>query len=156
MVEFRHDPSVVPEDPNDKVQYPEEYLRDILSDVFKVAVLGYHPDYESATYVERLKARGFHIIPVNPTLAGETHVNEVVPPSIFEIPTKIDMIQVFGGPEDAMFAARGIAEHKDKIGVKVLWLEPGTWNPDAARLAESVGVRVVMGLDAAEVSEGLG
>lgn len=156
MVEFRHDPSVVPEDPNDKIAYPEEYLREILHDVFKVAVLGFHPDYESAAYVQRLKECDYHVIPVNPNLAGEMHVNEVVPATIFDIPAKFDMLQVFGGPEDAMFAAQGVAEHREKLGVKVLWLEPGTWNPEAARLAESAGVRVVMGLDAAEVAERLG
>lgn len=154
--QFRHDDSVIPADPNDKIAYPDDYLRGCLSDVYKVATLGYHPDYESAAYAARLRDRGFHVIPVNATLAGQTHLGEVVPASVFDIPTKIDMLQVFGGPEDALFAAKGLAEHKDKLGVKVLWLEPGTWSPEAAKMAEAAGVRVVMGLDAAEVAERMG
>lgn len=155
-VDFRHTDDVIPADPNDKIAYPDDYLRDVLKSVFKVATLGYHPDLESAQYTERLKAKGFHVVPVNPKLAGEMHVGEVVPARISDIPSKFDMLQVFGGPEDAMYAAEGAVEAKDKTGLKVLWLEPGTWNPDAARKAEAAGIRVVMGLDAAEQAERLG
>jgi predicted CoA-binding protein len=154
--DFRHTDDVIPADPNDKIAYPDAYLREILESVFKVATLGYHPDLESAAYTERLKGLGYHVIPVNPALAGEMHVSEVVPARISDIPTKVDMLQVFGGPEDALFAAEGAAAAKEASGLKVLWLEPGTWNPEAARVAEAAGLKVVMGLDAAEQAERLG
>lgn len=155
MMEFRHTDDVVPADPNDKIAYPDDYLRDVLKGVFKVATLGYHPDMESAAYTQRLKGMGYRVIPVNPHLAGEMHVEEVVPARISDISTKVDMLQVFGTPDDAMYAAEGAVEGKDKIGIKVLWLEPGTWNLEAARKAEAAGIRVVMGLDAAEQAERL-
>lgn len=155
MAEFRHTDDVIPADPNDKIAYPDDYLRTCLKEVFKVAVLGYHPDMESAQYALRLRSMGYRVIPVNPRLAGEIHLEEVVPARISDIPTKVDMLQVFGTPDDAMYAAEGAVEGKDKIGIRVLWLEPGTWNPDAARKAEAAGIHVVMGLDAAEQAERL-
>lgn len=156
MTDFKHTDDVVPADPNDKIAYPDEYLSACLKGVFKVAVLGYHPEMESAVYAQKLRGMGYRVIPVNPHLVGEMHMEEVVPGRISDISTKVDMLQVFGTPDDAMFAAEGAVEGKDKIGIKVLWLEPGTWNVEAARKAEAAGIKVVMGLDAGEQAERLG
>jgi predicted CoA-binding protein len=50
------------------------------------------------------------------------------------------MVQVFRSSE----AVYAIAEEAIEIGAKVLWMQIGVRNDEAARLAESAGLKVVM------------
>lgn len=150
MTQFHHTRDTIPDDPATPIPYPDDYLREVLGDVHKVAVVGFKPGGESHDRAEALKSMGYRVIPVNPDIAGEIHVGEVVPARLADIPSRIDMVIVFGTPKDAEIAAEGACLAKDPFGLKVLWLGKGARNPDAARKAEEAGLRVVMDRDAAE------
>lgn len=152
--EFRHSPDAVGS--GGPIPYPDDYLRACLSDTFKVAVIGYRPGTPSAERMLTLRKEGFRVVPVNPALAGEIHLGEVVPGRITDIPTTVDMVVVYGTPKDAELAAEGARHAKEPFDLKVLWFAPGARNDEAARHAEAAGLRVVQDRDPAEEARRLG
>ncbi len=82
---------------------------------------------------------GYHVIPVNPNvreIAGQKAY-----PDLLSIPEKVDVVQIFRPPEDVP----PIIEQAIKIGAKIVWMQPGAENPEAARRAEEAGLAAVMG-----------
>ncbi len=85
-----------------------------------------------------LQERGYRIIPVNPT-AKEIH-GEQVYADLLAIPEKVDVVQLFRRSEDVPpFVDQAI-----QIGAKVVWMQEGISNPEAAQKAEAAGLTVVM------------
>ncbi|MFA7428541.1 MAG: CoA-binding protein [Rhodospirillaceae bacterium] len=154
MTEFRHTADAV--GTGGPIPYPDDYLRECLNDTFKVAVIGYKPGQDSEKHALDLRMEGYRVIPVNPDLAGEFHLGEVVPGRVADISSTIDMVLVYGTPKDAEMAAEGARHAKDPFGLKVLWFAPGARNDDAARVAEDAGLRVVQDRDPAAEARRLG
>ena len=122
--------------------YGEDYIRDILSSVKSIAMVGASPDKTKFSYgvLRVLHETGYDIIPVNPR-PGLTDIRGLtVYPSLAEIDRQVDMVDVFRKPEDLP----GIAKEAIDIGAKVLWGQIGVVNHEAARLAEDAGLKVVM------------
>ena len=71
----------------DHDNYPEDYPRQILQSVKTIAVVGASPKPDRpAHYVPMfLKARGYRVIPVNPTLVGQTLFGEKVYASLVDL-----------------------------------------------------------------------
>ena len=127
---------------NHNEPYSDEYLRNILSSVKTIAMVGASPDKTKFSYgvLRVLHETGYDMIPVNP----RQDITEIrglkVYPSLKEIDRPVDMVEVFRKPEDLY----GVAEEAIAIGAKVLWGQIGVINHDAARLAEQAGLKVVM------------
>jgi predicted CoA-binding protein len=118
-----------------------ERLR-ILTGNRSIAVVGLsadpmRPSHFAAIYMQ---AEGYEIIPVNPRYAGETILGERVYASLEEIPRPVDIVDVFRRPEELPSIARDAAA----IGAKVLWMQLGVINDDAAAIAREAGLEVVM------------
>jgi len=127
---------------NHNEPYSAEYLKDILSSVKTIAMVGASPDKTKFSYgvLRVLHETGYDMIPVNPR-PGVTEIRGLkVFPSLAKIDRPVDMVEVFRKSEDLY----GIAEEAIAIGAKVLWGQIGVINADAACLAEEAGLRVVM------------
>jgi predicted CoA-binding protein len=122
--------------------YPDAYLRAILKDVHTIAVVGASPQWVRPSYfvMKYLQAKGYRIIPVNPRAAGETILGETCRGDLAEIEEPIDMVDIFRRAEEAP----AIVEAAIRKGAKVVWMQLGVRNDDAARRAEEAGLRVVM------------
>ena len=122
--------------------YGEDYIRDILSSVKTIAMVGASPDKTKFSYgvLRVLHETGYDIIPVNPRPGLEEIRGLKVYPSLAEIDRQVDMVDVFRKPEDLP----GIAKEAIDIDAKVLWGQIGVVNHEAARLAEDAGMKVVM------------
>ena len=122
--------------------YSEEYLRDILSSVKTIAMVGASPDKTKFSYgvLRVLHETGYDIIPVNPRPGLEDIRGLKVYASLAEIDRPVDMVDVFRKPEDLP----EIAQQAIEIGARVLWGQIGVVNHEAARLAEDAGLKVVM------------
>ena len=122
--------------------YPDAYLRDILSGVRTIAVVGAspregRPSHRVMAYLQR---RGYRTIPVNPN-AAETEINgERCYAALDEIPEKIDMVDVFRRAE----AAGAVVDQAIAIGARVVWMQLGVRDDAAAARAEAHGIKVVM------------
>lgn len=115
-------------------------LRRILKTNHTIAVVGlsadwYRPSYFAAKYMQE---HGFKIIPVNPKY--DEILGEKCYPNLKAIPEPVDIVDVFRKPDDCV----PIAQDAVAIGAKVLWLQLGVVNEEAARVAESGGLEVVM------------
>ncbi len=127
---------------NHKEPYSDEYLRDILSSVKTIAMVGASPDKTKFSYgvLRVLHETGYDMIPVNP----RPEITEIrglkVYPSLAAIDRQVDMVEVFRKPEDLY----GVAKEAIAIGAKVLWGQIGVINHEAAILAEEAGLKVVM------------
>jgi len=115
-------------------------LRRILKNNHTIAVVGlsadwYRPSYFAAKYMQE---HGFRIIPVNPKY--DEILGEKCYPNLKAIPDSVDIVDVFRKPDDCV----PIAEDAVAIGAKVLWLQLGVVNEEAARVAMAGGLEVVM------------
>lgn len=122
--------------------YSDAYLRGILHDVRIIAMVGASPNWTRPSFfaMKYLQHKGYRVIPVNPTAAGQTILGEKVYAGLKEIPEKVDMVDVFRASE----AAGPIADDAIAIGARVLWMQLGVRNDEAAHRAEAAGLRVVM------------
>ena len=127
---------------NHNEPYSDDYLQDILSSVKTIAMVGASPDKTKFSYgvLRVLHETGYDMIPVNPRPKLKEIRGLKVYSSLDQIDRPVDMVEVFRKPEDLY----GIAEEAIAIGAKVLWGQIGVINHDAARLAEKVGLKVVM------------
>ncbi|MGD2141506.1 MAG: CoA-binding protein [Burkholderiales bacterium] len=114
-------------------------LRRILKQSHTIAIVGlsanwYRPSFFAAKYMQE---HGYRVIPVNP--AYEEVLGEKCYPNLKEIPEEVDVVDCFRKSEDIMPIARDAIE----IGAKVLWLQLGVVNEEAAKLAREAGLEVV-------------
>ena len=127
---------------NHNEPYSDDYLKDILTSVKTIAMVGASPDKTKFSYgvLRVLNETGYDMIPVNP----RSDINEIrglkVYPNLKSIDRPVDMVEVFRKPEDLY----EIAKEAIEINAKVLWGQIGVTNDEAARLAEDAGLKVVM------------
>jgi predicted CoA-binding protein len=115
-------------------------MKDILLSAKTIASVGLSSNTEKESYwiVSYLKDQGYHIIPVNPT-ATEI-LGEKAYPDLASIPEKIDVVQVFRRSEDVP----PVVDDAIKVGAKVVWMQEGIVNEEAAQKAREAGLQVVM------------
>ena len=124
------------------LNYPDALIRGILQRTRTIAVIGASANWNRpSTFVMKyMQGKGYRCIPVNPGLAGQQLAGETVYASLRDIPEPVDLVDVFRAPEHV----GPIAEDAIAIGAKVLWMQLGVRNEDAAAHAEAAGLTVVM------------
>ncbi len=127
---------------NHDEEYPSEYLATILQEVQTIAMVGASADASKFSYgvLRVLHETGYDMIPVNPVEAGGEIRGLKVEKSLADIDKPVDMVQVFRTSE----AAYGVTEDAIKIDAKVVWMQIGVRNDEAAEMAEAAGLKVVM------------
>ena len=127
---------------NHDEDYPAEYLAGILKEVKTIAMVGASSDATKFSYgvLRVLHETGYDMIPVNPKEAGAEIRGLKCHESLSSIERPVDMVDVFRTSE----AAYGVTEEAIEIGAKVVWMQIGVRNDEAARLAEAAGLKVVM------------
>jgi O-acetylhomoserine (thiol)-lyase len=122
--------------------YSDAQLRAILQRVRVIAMVGASSNWNRPSYfvMKYLQNKGYRVIPVNPGISGETLLGEKVYASLRDIPEPVDMVDVFRAPREAP----AIVEDAIAIGAKVLWMQLGIRNDEAAATAEAAGIEVIM------------
>ncbi len=128
-------------DTNNGFRNPEDsVIQSVLEKSQHVAVVGLsdkpsRPSYQVASYLQN---RGYHIVPVNPRLRQA--LGEAAYPSLLEVPGEVDLVDVFRRPEEV----DEVADQTVARGARVLWLQEGVVNLQAAERARKAGLVVVM------------
>ncbi|HEX3970169.1 MAG TPA: CoA-binding protein [Stellaceae bacterium] len=122
--------------------YSADYIRGIFASVKTIAMVGAspRPDRPSNHVMAFLQRKGFRVIPVNPQAAGQSIHGETVVATLGEIAEPIDMVDIFRrSSEVAPIVDEAIAKH-----AKIVWMQLGVRDDNAAAKAESAGIDVVM------------
>src|SRR5437868_14787356 len=116
-------------------RYSDEYLRDILTSVRTVAVIGASPRPQRPSHgvMRYLQGQGYRAIPVNPFAAGNTIHGERCYAGLAEIAEKIDMVDVFRRSD----AAGEAVDDAIAIGAKIVWMQLGVRGDAAAGRGEA-------------------
>ncbi len=115
-------------------------LRRILGEYKRVAVVGLSADWSrpSNFAAKYLLDHGFEVIPVNPKY--DEILGQKCYPDLGSIPTPVDVVDLFQKADRVM----PFVEDAIEIGAKVLWMQLGIVNREAAELARNAGLEVVM------------
>jgi len=128
-----------------RLHIPENFdaSRDVVAQVLRsaktIAVVGLssNPMRASHGVAEYLKGAGYRIIPVNP---NETEVlGEKAYARLEDVPGPVDIVDAFRRAEEVP----AVAESAIRIGAKVLWMQLGIENAEAAEKARGAGLVVV-------------
>jgi uncharacterized protein len=124
--------------------YNDTYIREILNTVKSVAMVGASPQNVRPSYFvfKYLSERGYDMIPINPGQVGKSLLGKPFVASLQEIERPIDMIDIFRSAEHVMPIV-DIALTLNPLP-KVIWLQLGVRNDEAAAKAEAAGIKVVM------------
>jgi len=116
----------------------------ILTTYRTIAMVGLSSNYYNASSFAAiyLRANGYTIVPVNPTQAGKEILGRRVYASLEAAASEhnIEIVDVFRPSREVP----DIAAHAIGIGAKVLWLQLGVVNHEAAETARKAGLEVVM------------
>src|SRR5436190_18562477 len=131
-------------------QYPDSLIKSILRKVKTIAMVGasgndIRPSYFAMMY---LLNKGYKIIPVNPGMAGKQILGQTVYGSLKDVADAgigpVDMVDIFRESKFAPDIAREAVAEKDRLGVKVLWMQLGVISSEAEKIARDAGLTVVM------------
>ena len=122
--------------------YSDAYITDILVTHRSIAMVGAsaNPSRPSYYAMKYLKTKGFRVIPVNPGHAGKEILGEKVYASLADIAEPVDIVDIFRNSE----AALPITHEAIGMRAKVVWMQLGVRNDEAAKIAEQAGLKVVM------------
>ena len=118
----------------------DSQIATILKSSKVIAMIGASPNSDKPSHgiMRQLLAKGYNVIPVNPnetTILGRPAVA-----SLHDIKEPVDIVNVFRRPEHTP----EIAKEAVAIGAKVLWLQSGIINEEAAAIAKAGGLTVIM------------
>lgn len=103
------------------------------------AVVGASTDKEKFGYklYKKLKDHGYKVYPVNPgydTIEGDKCYH-----SLSELPEKPEVIDMVVNPR----IGKKVIEEAERLGIKNIWLQPGTYNDEIIQILEQKGMQYV-------------
>ena len=115
-------------------------IHTILRDSKSIAVVGISErETRASKYVsEYMQREGYTIYPVNPNL--DTWNGLKVYDSVVDLPEKVDIVDVFRRSSQVLPLAGDVVE----AGAKVMWLQQGIVNEEAAEIISDAGIKMIM------------
>ena len=126
--------------------YSDDLIKSILRATKTIAMVGasgneMRPSYFAMKY---LLDKGFVVHPINPGLEGKDILGQKVYASLRDVPAPVDMVDIFRNSDAAPAIVDEALAEKDRLGVKVVWMQLGVINEDAAAKAREAGLTVIM------------
>ena len=119
---------------------PLQQIQKILKDNTTIAVVGLSPKIErpSNRVAQYMLETGYQIIPVNP--GHHQILNQPCYPDLLSVPGNIDIVNIFRRSEQVLPIVQDAITKK----AKVIWMQEGIINEEAAKLAKKQGLFVIM------------
>lgn len=124
--------------------YDDAFIRGILTSVKTIAMVGASPVNVRPSYFafKYLVERGYDMIPVNPGQVGKSLIGKPFVATLKDIDRPVDMVDVFRNSDRVMAVVDEALALPARP--KVIWMQLGVRNDDAAAKAEAAGITVVM------------
>src|SRR6202158_6009369 len=124
--------------------YPDSYIREILSGVKSIAMVGASPVNVRPSYFafKYLAQRGYDMIPVNPGHVGKSLLGKPFVASLRDIGHPVDIVELFRNSSHIMPVVDEALELVPPP--KIIWMQLGARDDAAAAKAEAAGLQVVM------------
>ncbi len=123
--------------------YDDGLIGDILHSVKTIAMVGASNNNVRPSYfvLKYLIAKGYTVFPINPGRAGGEIAGRPCFASLADVPEPIDMVDVFRASD----AVPGVIDEALALSPlpKVIWLQLGIRNDEAAAKAEAAGITVI-------------
>ena len=115
-------------------------VKEVLRTAGTIALVGFSPKKNRPSHLVGcyLIQAGFRVIPVNPShseICGLTCY-----PDLISIPEPVDIVDIFRRSAEVL----PVVEEAIVIGARVIWMQQGIINREAAELAENAGLIVIM------------
>ena len=119
---------------------PDETIREILSGMKRVAVVGISakPDRASHGIARFLVGQGFDVVGVNPALKEDVLGLQIYP-SLADVPEPVDVVDVFRRSD----AVPAIIDEAIAMKAGAIWLQEEVVHEEAAATARAAGIEVV-------------
>ncbi|MFY9642926.1 MAG: CoA-binding protein [Rhodomicrobium sp.] len=130
----------------DHDSYPDSYIAGILQEAKSFALVGASANTVRPSYfvMKYLLAKGYRVFPVNPGLAGGEILGQKVFANLAALEQPVDVVDIFRNSDAALGIVREALALKERLGIRIIWMQLGVRNDEAARLAEEAGIKVVM------------
>ena len=114
----------------------------LLEETSTIALVGAsdRPDRAAFEVMGMLLAHGYHVIPVNPQLAGQVIHGQAVMATLADVAEPIDMVDVFRRSE----FVSGVVDDAIAVGAKAVWTQLDVIDHAAAARAEAAGLEILM------------
>ena len=124
--------------------YSDSYIRAILNKVKTIAMVGASPLNVRPSYFafKYLLERGYDMIPINPGQVGKSLLGKPFVASLKDIDHPVDMVDIFRASAHVMPVVEEALSLQPQP--KVIWMQLGVRNDEAAAKAEAAGLDVVM------------
>src|ERR1700719_2586775 len=128
----------------DHDNYSDTYIRGILNTVKTIAMVGVSANTVRPSHFvfKYLSERGYRMIPVNPGLAGKDLLGQRAFATLLDITEPVDMVDIFRASDHVLPVVEQALAMQPRP--RVIWMQLGVRNDDAAALAEANGLKVVM------------
>ncbi|HTW34319.1 MAG TPA: CoA-binding protein [Rhizomicrobium sp.] len=126
--------------------YSDDLIKSVLRSMKTIAMVGASGNQARPSFfaMKYLLDKGFVVHPVNPGLGGKDILGQKVYASLKDVPAPVDMVDIFRNSDAALAIVDEALKEKDRLGLKVIWMQLGVVNEDAAAKAREAGLTVVM------------
>ena len=120
----------------------DEAIAQLLLQVKRIALVGASakPERPSHRVMQFLLDEGYEVLPINPGLAGQRLLGQMVYASLADLPTSVDMADIF---RDAASLPE-VTQHVVDARIPAMWTQLGVVNVEAERTAVEAGLQLVV------------
>ena len=120
----------------------DEAIAQLLVQAKRIALVGASakPERPSHRVMQFLLEEGYEVIPINPGLAGQKLLGQLVHASLADLPTSVDMADIF---RDAASLPE-VAQDVVNTGIPAMWTQLGVVHTEAERTALDAGLQLVV------------
>ena len=120
----------------------DEAIAQLLVQVKRIALVGASakPERPSHRVMQFLLEEGYEVLPINPGLAGQKLLGQRVHASLADLPTSVDMADIFRDAASLPKATQDVVN----AGIPAIWTQLGVVHTEAERTGLDAGLQMVI------------